>query len=169
MSQSLHPSGLFPPGALRIRPGRRSPASMWQAAWQMLVRATSDLSWLPQRDLRMALPLLDSSCRDPSGDGCSNASSTCAKKNVAAALAAAFFNSINSVQGTTRWTNSFMFGSWGTSTAATAWETLGGPLNLKSNLQWLAWLKRHPSPVTGFVPPHLVWFVRFLSLKVPPS
>lgn len=30
---------------------------------------------------------IDSSCRDPSGDGCSNTSSTCAKKNVAAALA----------------------------------------------------------------------------------
>ena len=134
MSQSLHPSGLFPLPSESVLGGG-------------LLHRCGKLrgkSWLPQRDLRMALPLLDSSCRDPSGDGCSNTSSTCAKKNVAAALAAAFFNSINSVQGTTRWTNSFMFGSWGTSTAATAWETLGGPLNLKSTLQWLARLKRHP-------------------------
>ena len=132
MSQSLHPCGLFPPAALRIRPRRRSPASMWQAAWQMMQMA------LPLTRPAGILLETDAPIHHP----------PVRNKNVAAALAAAlaaaFFNSINSVQGTTRWTNSFMFGSWGTSTAATAWETLGGHLDLKSNLQWLAWLKRHP-------------------------
>ena len=129
--------------ALRIRPGRRSPASMWQAAWQMFGLLVT------YRDCHREICAWHFHCLTrPAGILLETDAPThhppVRKKNVAAALAAAFFNSRNSVQGTTRWTNSFMFGSWGTSTAATAWETLGGPLNLKSNLQWLAWLKRHP-------------------------
>ena len=105
--------------ALRIHPGRRSPASMWQAAWQMFGLLVT------YRDCHREICAWHFHCLTrPAGILLETDAPThhppVRKKNVAAALAAAFFNSRNSVQGTTRWTNSFMFGSWGTSTAATA-------------------------------------------------